>query len=254
MLERLAKAVSKRLWYIRDYVNYQRSEKKRFYKLMSDLQKKVQPDDKLLIIGNGPSVKRTDFEKYKGFKVVTMNRAYVKWQDLGLQDVFFHVCINDLVISEFKEDLGNLTCPTFLNFKASQRSGMTPRKNIAYLLMGFFVGDRVINSLSSPLSSGGTVTFVALNLGLLLGFKRIVLVGVDHNFHSVGPANKTVTQQGDDRNHFFENYFPSGMQWELPDLNRSERGFQLIKESAERLGVVITDETVDGNLQVFEKA
>ena len=252
-LERLQKAISKRIWYLCDYINYNRTEKVKFLDKIEELRSEVKQGDKLLIIGNGPSIKNTDITKYKDYKIVTMNRAYIKWEHLGLHDIFFHVCINQLVISEFAEDLSNLRCPTFLNYTASKAAAVTPKQNIAHILMGFFVGDRVIKSLDLPFSSGGTVTFVALNLGLLLGFKKIALIGVDHSFYNSGPANKTLTQEGDDRNHFFENYFPAGMQWELPDLQRSEQSFALIKKAAEDMGIEITDETVGGNLQVFKK-
>ena len=182
-----------------------------------------------------------------------MNRAYCKWSDLGLTDIFFHICINELVVSEFADDLGSLSCPTFLSYSAAKKAGLVGVSRLCFILLGFFVGDRVIDTPDEPFSSGGTVTFVALNIGLLLGFKEITIVGLDHSFHDAGPANKTTTQIGVDKNHFFDNYFPSGMKWELPDLERSEQSFQLIFQKAKELGVKIIDETVDGKLTVFPK-
>lgn len=253
MIERILKIISKRITYFQHHLDYNQKAKDQFKSLFEELRSKITKDDKLLIIANGPSIKETNLKKYKDYKVVTMNRAYVKWDELGLSDVFFHVCINQLVVSEFAEDLSVLPCPTFLSYSAAKHANIDSKKNIGLLLMGFFIGDRVIDSVDAPLSSCGTVTFVALNLALLLGFKEIVLVGVDHNFHSKGAANKTTTQIGSDQNHFFDNYFPQGMKWELPDLDRSEKGYSLIRTAAEQLGVRIIDHTVNGRLTVFEK-
>jgi hypothetical protein len=252
-MERLLKALIKRVTYFAHRLQYNREERDRFRLMIKDLSSQVVDEDKLLIIANGPSINKTDLKKYHDYKIVTMNRAYVKWGDLGLNDIFFHVCINQLVVTEFAEELSDLPCATFLSYSAARNSNIKPKKNIIFLMMGFFIGDRVSNSISAPFSSSGTVTFVALNLALLLGFKEIVLVGVDHNFQSAGPPNKTTTQVGADHNHFFDDYFPKGMKWELPDLDRSEKGYRLIRTAAERLGVRIIDHTVDGRLSVFEK-
>ena len=130
-LERLQKAISKRIWYLCDYINYNRTEKVKFLDKIEELRSEVKQGDKLLIIGNGPSIKNTDITKYKDYKIVTMNRAYIKWEHLGLHDIFFHVCINQLVISEFAEDLSNLRCPTFLNYTASKAGIVAMSKSLA---------------------------------------------------------------------------------------------------------------------------
>lgn len=249
MIERIIKALSKRFFYVRDYFRYKKFKAKTQAEF-SLLKDAISADDECLIIGNGPSVKETDFTKYSHCKVITMNRAYVKWEELGVKP-FLHVCINGLVMDTFKEDLMSLECPTFLNFKSISDCNL--RSNVFPLLMGFFIGDRVAANVTDPFSSGGTVTFVSLNLALLLGFKKITIVGVDHNFVDHGPANKTVTMKGVDANHFFDSYFPKGMKWELPDLERSEKSYKVIDQYARQNNIDITDETVGGKLRVFKR-
>lgn len=249
MIDRVVKALSKRLKYAQNYFAFKKYKPK-VEDEFAKLRAQIGPEDECLIVGNGPSVKNTDFSKYQHCKIFTMNRAYVKWEELGIKP-FAHICVNGLVLDAFGEDLKSLECPTFINFVALEPEQFKPA--LFPLLMGFFIGDRVAEEITAPFSSGGTVTFVSLNIAMLLGFKKITIVGVDHSFTDKGPANKTVTMEGRDSNHFFDSYFPKGMRWELPDLERSEKSYQVIERYAKEKGISIVDETVGGKLRVFEK-
>jgi hypothetical protein len=86
-----------------------------------------------------------------------------------------------------------------------------------------------------------------------MGFSEAILIGVDHNFVTRGPANQAVVSQGDDPNHFSPNYFGAGFKWQLPDLAGSERAYALAKKSYEDAGRHVMDATVGGKLTVFPK-
>jgi hypothetical protein len=86
-----------------------------------------------------------------------------------------------------------------------------------------------------------------------MGFTEAILIGVDHNFATKGPANATVTSQGDDPNHFVPNYFGKGFRWQLPDLEGSERAYRMAKAAYEADGRKIVDATVGGKLTIFPK-
>ena len=100
---------------------------------------------------------------------------------------------------------------------------------------------------------GFTVTYVALQLAFHMGFKKVILIGVDHNFTTKGPANQAVVSQGDDPNHFAPNYFGAAFKWQLPDLEGSERAYRLARQAYETAGRMVVDATVGGKLTVFPK-
>jgi hypothetical protein len=94
---------------------------------------------------------------------------------------------------------------------------------------------------------------MALQLAYHMGFREVVLIGVDHSFVSTGPANKLIVSSGSDPNHFDPNYFGAGVYWQLPDLPASEVVYRRAKQVFEADGRRILDATVGGNLTVFEK-
>ena len=246
-MRRLPKAIVKRINYSYNYIIYQKikSEVKRKFNNIILLKK----SEKCLIVANGPSISVTDLSKYSDYDVITMNRSYCKWDELDLKPMI-HVCINSYVLNYFKEDLMKLDIPVFTNYSITKNWNY---ENNIPLLLGFFIGDRVSSEIVYPFSSGGTVTFVSLNIAILLGYREIVVVGVDHSFSDKGNPNQTVVMQSDDRNHFFSDYFPSGMKWELPDLERSENSYKVIRRYALKQNIKIYDETVNGKLNVFSK-
>jgi hypothetical protein len=100
---------------------------------------------------------------------------------------------------------------------------------------------------------GSTVTYVAMQLAYYMGFKQVILIGVDHFFVTQGEPNKEVVSPGDDPNHFAPDYFGKGFRWQLADLENAEKAYRLAQECFEQDGREILDATVGGKLQVFPK-
>ena len=143
--------------------------------------------------------------------------------------------------------------PKFLNwngrrhFDPDDESVLLLRQ--ALTLSDFFGGD-----LRHPICSGGTVTYLALQVAYFMGFQQAVLIGVDHSFVDKGEPNRAEIRTAEtDENHFHPDYFPKGSRWQLPDLPRSEVAFRLAREAFEAEGREIIDATAGGALEVFEK-
>jgi hypothetical protein len=96
------------------------------------------------------------------------------------------------------------------------------------------------------------VTYAALQVAYYLGFKQVVIVGMDHRFTYQGQPNERHLLQGDDTNHFAPNYF-SGQQWDNPDLAQSEESYRLAKQVFEADDRRIVDATLNGACTVFDK-
>ena len=84
---------------------------------------------------------------------------------------------------------------------------------------------------------------------------RAVVQGSIAHFgrYSVDEANKTVTSQGDDPNHFMPNYFGKGVKWQLPDLDTSEIGYMMARDAYQKNNREVLDATVGGKLNIFPK-
>ena len=85
-----------------------------------------------------------------------------------------------------------------------------------------------------------------------MGFKNVLLVGVDHSYQFGGAPNEERIWEGNDPNHFHPGYF-KGKKWNNPDLEKSEAAYRLAKEAFEADGRQIINCSRHTELDVFER-
>src|SRR5215207_3921981 len=215
--------------------------------------KDVHKGKRAFIIGNGPSLRQTDLSKLRNEFTFGMNRIYLLFPKLGFHTTYF-VSINDLVIEQFKDEILVQPMPKFLAWRSHRHfSPQLPITQLPAFLYTSYTSPRFSSDVRGRVWEGATVTNVALQIAFHMGFEKVILIGVDHNFTSKGDANKTVVSQGDDLNHFAPNYFGKGAKWQLPDLDTSEIGYALAREAYRQDGREVLDATVGGKLTIFRK-
>jgi hypothetical protein len=201
------------------------------------------------IIGNGPSLRQMDLSPLQDEITFGMNRIYLLFPEMQFETTYY-VSINDLVVGQFADDIAALNMPRFISWRSHRH--LRHAEDITYMrpIRGQAAfSDDVVNAFYE----GSTVTFAALQLAYYMGFSTVYLIGVDHNFQTKGEANKTVTSQSDDPNHFHPEYFGKGYKWQLPDLDGSEVAYYHAKVAYEKDGRQVYDATVNGKLQVYPK-
>lgn len=216
--------------------------------LIQDLEGK-HSGERCVIIGNGPSLNKTNLELLRHETTFGLNRIYLMFDKLGFATTY-HAVVNQLVVEQCAEDFNRLPAPLFTTLPS--RKYLANRDDTYYL--NKLVGPRFSRDLSHGIWEGATVTYVAMQVAYYMGFNEVVLVGVDHNFVSKGPAHKKVESEGADPNHFDPNYFGKGFKWQLPDLETSEIAYAYARDAFQARGGRIVDATVDGKLQIFPKA
>ncbi len=203
-----------------------------------------------VIVANGPSLANMDLGHLAKEITIGMNRIYLNFQKMGFSTTYY-AAINDLVLGQFAAEISQLPIPKFLNW--NHRLLFQNAKASIYLRTRLNLRDEFQRDLTRPISSGGTVTYVALQLAYYMGFKEVVLIGLDHRFATQGMPNMAVRREGADQDHFVPNYFPVGSRWQLPDLHRSEIAYAIARQAFEKDGRRILDATVNGACDVFEK-
>ncbi|PKN88683.1 MAG: hypothetical protein CVU46_00305 [Chloroflexi bacterium HGW-Chloroflexi-8] len=212
--------------------------------------KDIHKNQRCFILGNGPSLKNTDLSKLKNEVTFGMNRIYLAYSDMGFSSTYY-VSVNDLVIEQCAEDIQNLKQPRFVSWRGGKK-WLQPDDDL-FFLYTTYTEPIFAKDIRNRIWESATVTYVALQIAFYMGFKEVILIGVDHNFETKGKANTTIVSQGDDPNHFHPEYFGKGFRWQLPDLEKSEIGYQMAKKTFEKAGRKILDATIGGKLTIFEK-
>jgi len=206
--------------------------------------------ERCFILGNGPSLRRTDLSRLKGEFTFGLNRIYLLFPELGFATSCL-VSVNDLVLEQCAGEIQALPIPKYLTWRS--RGWFPDGPQTVFVDTDFTGPEDFAQDLSARVFEGFTVTYVALELAFYMGFAQAILIGVDHNFVTAGQANQAVISQGDDPNHFSPNYFGAGFKWQLPDLQGSERAYALARAAYAAAGRQVLDATVGGRLTLFPK-
>lgn len=213
--------------------------------------KDIHAGKRCFILGNGPSLAKMDLTRLKDEFTFGTNRIYLLFNGTDFRPTYY-VSINELVLQQFADDIKELPFLKFLSWNS--RHLFREQDDILYLRIKPSLFDSFTKEITHPISSGGTVTFVAMQLAYYMGFAEVILIGVDHSFADKGIPNRTETRESKiDPNHFHPNYFPIGSKWQLPDLTRSEIAYTLARDVFKRSGRRIIDATIGGKCPVFEK-
>lgn len=203
------------------------------------------------IIGNGPSLKRMDLLPLNNYYTFGLNKVHLLLRKVNL-NISYHVAVNPLVIEQSFKEFERLICPSFVSYRYANGI-VKPLDHINFIItQGPYVAYTFHDNLLQGVSEGYTVTFVAMQIAFFMGFERVFLVGVDHNFTVKGKENEKQFLADDDMNHFDPNYF-SNSEWNLPDLEGSELSYHMARFFYKRSNRIIYDATVNGKLNIFPK-
>jgi hypothetical protein len=201
-----------------------------------------------VILCNGPSLLRSDLSLLHNTFTFGLNKINLLFAKSDFRPSCV-VSVNASVVEQNAAFFQTTDIPLFLTYRGLRY--VASRPNICYLHSTShreFAKDCSVSVYESC-----TVTFVALQLAFHMGFRRVALIGADHNFQTQGPANKWVTSGDRDENHFDPNYFAGGMKWQLPDLFESEVGYTMARRMFEAYDGEVVNATVGGSLDVFPR-
>ncbi len=207
--------------------------------------------EKAVILCNGPSLNKVDFDGLMNKKVFTfgLNKINLLFKKTDFRPSVI-VAVNQHVIEQNTDFYNQTNLPLFLDSRG--KKWVRFRKNVHFLHSTGGSGN-FARDCSISINQGHTVTYVAMQLAFHMGFKSVAITGCDHSFVTKGPANKTITANKQDPNHFDPNYFANGVKWQLPDLKASELHYEVARDTFERHGRKMVNCTNGGKLEIFER-
>ena len=206
---------------------------------------------KAVIICNGPSLRKVNFDELIGTDVYFfgLNKINLMFDETKFRPNAIVAC-NQLVIDQNKDFYNNTKIPIFIN---SVKYSSIKNNSNTFFLHFTSMPRKFAKDCSMSLFQGHTVTYVAMQLAYHMGFSEVALIGCDHYFETKGISNKTVVAGEIDPNHFHPKYFADGVKWDLPDLLGSEYHYDLADKMFKEDGRKIFNCTDGGKLEIFER-
>ncbi|BBA33356.1 hypothetical protein sS8_1396 [Methylocaldum marinum] len=205
--------------------------------------------DICIIVGNGPSLNKTNLDLLAGQDVIISNNSFLG--EKLIRNATYYTVVNYLVAEQSSHHINRLEgvykiIPYWLAYC------INPSNNTHFVDA---VGRaEFCKDIFKNMSWRHTVTFFNLHLAYGLGYKKVVLIGFDHNYKQPpGIAEQQVIHSYEpDENHFDSRYF-RGKKWQAADVDKMEEMYRLAKRAYEEEGRTIVNATVGGKLELFPR-
>lgn len=219
--------------------------------------------ERVVIIGNGPSLNECDLTKLKREYTIAVNGIFYAAERMGFDPSYY--VVEDTAVMNDNVDAINAYQAGHKFFPSMYRRIVGEAPNVSYFMLnrGFYEPkspDFCVPKFSlnpeQRMYSGQSVTIINLQLAYLMGFTEVVLIGMDFSYtipDSAEVAGDVITSRGDDPNHFHPDYFGTGKVWKDPKLDRVLANYALAKEIFEADGRRIVNATRGGRLELFER-
>ncbi|CAH1772257.1 unnamed protein product [Owenia fusiformis] len=190
---------------------------------------KCRPQKKLIVFGNGPSLKGFDFFKTKGVDTFGMNLAFRYWKQIDWWPTYyasFDTVVNIEHIPELMDMIENSeNHGTKLFFTRSNIAKKVPQLK-SHPKVKFYenikaADDQNMVKVAREFSTGA----MAARVGQYLGYEKILLLGIDLNY--VEHINGSTSNKGGtlimketpkkNSNYFFSNYQVKGDVYNVPN-------------------------------------
>ena len=214
------------------------------------------------IIGNGPSLTISDLDKLKAFNEISIasNSIYNLFPKTQWRPTIYTV--HDF--QEIKKTRDKISAvKADLKIVAMSASGRIYDVDGAILLRLIDpIKGRIVFSddISEFVYDGGTVTYVSIQCAVYMGFKEIILLGVDHSFAREQTKDGKIKVNRDVKNHFqnyqTDDFWGNGQKDEeavVFPLDFATNAFIEARRYADEHGVKILNATRGGKLEVFER-
>ncbi|MGH8611181.1 MAG: 6-hydroxymethylpterin diphosphokinase MptE-like protein, partial [Gammaproteobacteria bacterium] len=240
---------------------YEGRWKREYAPRLKDLRRRHKARQRCFIIGNGPSLNRTDLTKLSDEVTFGVNGIFLKCDETGFLPTFY-VVEDHLVAEDRAARINALDGPLKL-FPIHLAYCLAEGPNTIFFNhkpRRHPEGFEFSTDASKVTYTGCTVTFTCMQLAFYLGFREIYLLGVDASYEIPKAAARSdhygvgiLDMPGDDPNHFHPDYFGKGYRWHDPQVDKMIAAFEEARRIAESRGVRIRNATVGGKLEVFER-
>ena len=214
------------------------------------------------IIGNGPSLNRTDLAQLAGETTFSTNGFFLKMPDLEWTPTFY-VVEDHLVAEDRANAINSLRGPTKL-FPAYLGYCLEEGEDTIFFnhraRKSYPHGFDFSTDASQVTYTGCTVTFTCMQLAHYLGFEEIYLIGVDSSYdipkdvkESSDYGTGVLDMESDDPNHFHPDYFGKGFRWHDPQVEQMIAAYEEARRATDASGRPIFNATVGGQLEVFQR-
>lgn len=209
-----------------------------------------------VLIGSGPSLNKIDVRRLASTHTIAFHRSYVAWDQWGFAPTMY-ACLDEIGFessaAEIRELVRRHPGTRFFLPESADLFGIERSPQVSHVRLtagGRFSTDR------AALTDFGNVGATSLQLLALLGYGRVLLVGVDARYVELDLQRTSLDEDGylrvqDDQNHFSPDYIRRHAPRSKPDLAKVLGQWPHVAVECERVGLHVRNASPGSALGCF---
>ncbi|RNC86057.1 MAG: DUF115 domain-containing protein [Balneola sp.] len=241
---------------------YQNMNKEMINRLRSYQNKHL--GERCFLVAMGPSLTKEDLEKIQDEVSFGCNKCFLIFNESTWRPTYYSVA-DHLVVENAKEEIISVINDTSIEciFDNQIKEQFSGYSDVIYVnqLSDLRNGYGFSDDLTRGYFSGTTVSYRMLQTAVFMGFKEIVILGMDFNFNIPKESKDSHHNLVKDKilindkevNHFHKDYRKKGEKWTVPKLDIQIMAFEAAKAYAEKNSIQILNASRNTKLEVFKK-
>lgn len=233
---------------------YQFSYDSKYIRSLKDTKK----GETCFIVGNGPSLKASDLESLSDYDTFATNRIYLIFSETNWRPTYY-LAIDNNILDDNLDDIVNAEAGIkLLNTTTKKKVEDRVGNNTKFInIFGRYIisparyeTKHIKYDVSKSFSLSYSVTGVAIELAVYMGYKNIYLIGVDHSY------TNAITKDGVlKRTAGVKDYFGNlkSKSYSIQYIDAVNSYYTALGKHAERYGSKVFNATRGGKLDIFNR-
>ena len=249
-------------FFLYPYMNHKRIINRKKYAKTADAKyirslKDAKKGQRCFIIGNGPSLTTDDLNILKNEDTFAFNRIYFMFDKTDWRTTYY-MCVDTGVLGMNLSEIEKLDLPVIILSDIARKSVKKQTDNIHYLYdysrfkinRWGFDPPYISEEVSDHCCFCFTVTYDAIQLAIYMGYSKLYLLGVDHNYSVKVDAKGHVIKDDSVKDYFegLEKTAITAMNYEA-----TTTAFKVARKYCDSHDIIIKNATRGGKLDVFER-
>jgi len=190
----------------------------------------------------------------KNLPTFAFNRIYLMFDKTDWRPTYYisqdEKTLKNCTTEVGKMELANKFIPLNVRYYYDiEINGATYFKMIPDEVEGYLFSD----DISSCVVNSNTVACTAAQFAAYMGFKRIYLIGVDHNFSTYQNDKGEIIKDNNVKDYFVADYNKDKSELYIPNLDASTRTYIEMKRYCDDHKIEVFNATRGGKLEVFQR-
>lgn len=237
-------------WVIENFAKTKYAKKLREFKGIHD-------GETCVIVGNGPSLKSEDLTiiHEKGIPTFGFNRIYLMFDQTEWRPTYY-MSQDEKMLGNCKKNVDEMKLEyKFIPIFHKYYYDINIKNAYQFHLKSSNTDFPIFSEdISECFGASTTVAYSAAQLAVYMGFKKIILIGIDHSFSTYKNDKGEIISDETVKDYFSDEYFKDKAQLYIPNLDASTRAFMAMREYCDKNNIEVYNATRGGRLEVFIRA